>query len=62
MDDLQHMLKDAPKVPGENRIYIHGEKEYEESERRSRDGIPLNAKVVSDLRAIASEVDVEPLD
>ena len=30
MDDLQRRLKDAPKAEGQTRIFIHGEKEYEE--------------------------------
>jgi L-2-hydroxycarboxylate dehydrogenase (NAD+) len=59
MDDLQQRLKNAPKVEGQTRIYIHGEKEYEEAERRSRQGIPLNPKVAADLRAIAGELGIE---
>jgi len=58
MDDLQRRLKDAPRAEGEDRIYVHGEKEYEEVERRSKEGIPLNPKVAEDLRAIADEVGV----
>jgi L-2-hydroxycarboxylate dehydrogenase (NAD+) len=58
MDDLQRRLKDAPKAEGQSRIYIHGEKEYEEAERNSRDGIALNPKVAADLRAIGEEVGV----
>ena len=56
MDGLQRMLKESGKAEGQQRIYIHGEKEYEETERRSRDGIPLDPKVVADLQAIADEV------
>ena len=59
MDDLQRRLKDTPKAVGETRIYIHGEKEYEETERRTRDGIPLNPKVAADLRAVAAELGVK---
>jgi len=58
MDDLQRRLRDTPKAAGETRIYIHGEKEYEEAERRSREGIPLNPKVAADLRAIGEELGV----
>jgi LDH2 family malate/lactate/ureidoglycolate dehydrogenase len=58
MDDLQRKLKNAPKAEGQTRIYIHGEKEYEEAERRSREGIPLNPKVAADLRAIGEEMGV----
>ena len=59
MDDIQRRLKDTPKAEDAERIYIHGEKEYEEAQRRSRDGIPLNPKVAADLRAVAQEVGVE---
>jgi L-2-hydroxycarboxylate dehydrogenase (NAD+) len=59
MDDLQRRLKDTPKAEGETRVYIHGEKEYEETERRTRDGIPLNPKVAADLRAVGEELGVK---
>jgi L-2-hydroxycarboxylate dehydrogenase (NAD+) len=59
LDDLQRRLKGAPKAKGAERIYIHGEKEYVEAETRSREGIPLNAKVAADLRAIGEEMGVE---
>jgi len=59
MDDLQQLLKNAPKASGQDRIYIHGEKEYEAEERHWREGIPLDAKVAADLRALAQELGVE---
>jgi LDH2 family malate/lactate/ureidoglycolate dehydrogenase len=59
MDDLQQRLKNAPKAEGHDRIYVHGEKEYEEAERNARKGIPLNPKVAADLRAMAEELGVE---
>jgi LDH2 family malate/lactate/ureidoglycolate dehydrogenase len=59
MDDLQQRLKSTPKAEGETRIYIHGEKEYEQADVRSREGIPLNPKVAADLQAIAEELGVE---
>jgi len=58
MDDLQQRLKDSPKADGQGRIYIHGEKEYEEAERRAAEGIPLNPKVADDLRSIGAEMDI----
>ena len=58
MDDLQQRLKNAPKAEEQDRIYVHGEKEYEEAERRSREGIPLNPKVAVDLEAIAGELGI----
>jgi len=59
MDDLQRRLKATPKADGQNRVYIHGEKEYEEAERRSRDGIHLHPKVAVDLRAIAVQLGID---
>ncbi len=59
MDDLQRQLKATPRAEGQERIYIHGEKEYEATERYLRDGIPLDPKVAADLEAIAKEVNVE---
>jgi L-2-hydroxycarboxylate dehydrogenase (NAD+) len=56
MDDLITRLKNAPKIEGAERIYIHGEKEFEEAERHSRQGIPLDPKVAEDLRAIARQL------
>jgi len=56
MDDLIRRLKNAPKAQGAKRIYIHGEKEAEIAERRLREGIPLNAKVVQDLRNLAKQL------
>jgi len=59
MDDLQQRLKNAPKVQDQERIYIHGEKEYENSQRNLREGVPLNSKVATDMKAIANELRVE---
>lgn len=59
MDDLQQLLRNAPKADGQARIYIHGEKESQAVERHLREGIPLNRKVAADLRALAGELQVE---
>lgn len=58
MDDFQRQLKSAPKAEGQDRIYIHGEKEYEKEELYTRQGIPLNPRVAADLEMIAREVGV----
>ncbi len=56
MDDLIGRLKTAPKVEGAERIYIHGEKEFESAERLKKLGVPLNPKVIEDLRTIAEQL------
>lgn len=59
MDDIIRRLKGSAKAEGAERIYIHGEKEFEEEERRRREGVPLHPRVVADLRKIAEETGVE---
>lgn len=58
MDDLIHRLKNSAKAEGQERIFIHGEKEFELEEKYGREGIPLYYKVYDDLKAIAAEVGV----
>lgn len=58
MDDLIRRLKTAPKTKESNRIYIHGEKEFEQAEQLAKLGIPLNPKVVEDLRGIAKQLEM----
>jgi LDH2 family malate/lactate/ureidoglycolate dehydrogenase len=49
-------LKETPKAKGAKRIYIHGEKEFEETKRLEKEGVPLNSKVIEDLRSIAKQL------
>ncbi len=59
MDRFIRELKGGNLAEGASRIYVHGEKEFEEAERRSQDGIPLEAKVEASLKEIAAELGVE---
>jgi L-2-hydroxycarboxylate dehydrogenase (NAD+) len=59
MDDIIQRIKASPKAEGEQRIYIHGEKEFEAAEERMVTGIPLSLKVAADLKTIAEETDVD---
>ena len=57
MDDIIQRMKDTPKSADAERIYIHGEKEYQEG----TPGIPgyqKGPKVEADLKAIAQELGV----
>jgi LDH2 family malate/lactate/ureidoglycolate dehydrogenase len=56
MDELQQLLKNAPKAAGQERIYIHGEKEHEAMERNLLEGIQLSPQVAGDLDAPALEL------
>ena len=46
-------LRQSPRAEGAERIYIHGEKEFENRERVIRDGIPVNGKTYEEMRMIA---------
>jgi LDH2 family malate/lactate/ureidoglycolate dehydrogenase len=59
MDDIIRRIKVSPKAEGEQRIYIHGEKEFEAAEERMVKGIPLHPTIVADLKAIAEDIGVD---
>ncbi len=59
MDAMIRELKGANLAQGAERIYVHGEKEFEEADRRSEHGIPLEAKVEASLKQISADLDVE---
>jgi LDH2 family malate/lactate/ureidoglycolate dehydrogenase len=60
MDGMLRRLKSSRKAEGRSRIYVAGEKEHEETERRLRDGIPLSEPVLADLLALSDELSVPP--
>ena len=59
MDDIIRRLKNSAKAEGRDRIYIHGEKEFEMEHQRRTNGIPLHPKTVMTMRQIAQELGVE---
>jgi LDH2 family malate/lactate/ureidoglycolate dehydrogenase len=58
MDDMIRRLRNSPKAEGCDRIYIHGEKEFELEAKYRKEGVPLFFKVYDDLKAIGDEVGV----
>lgn len=61
LDELFTQLKTADKADGQNRIYIHGEKEFELTEKYQKEGIPLLEEVVKSLKSAGETVGV-PFD
>jgi L-2-hydroxycarboxylate dehydrogenase (NAD+) len=59
MDAMIHELKDSPKAAGQERIYIHGEKEFERAERYISEGVPLLVPVVNSLKEAGAQIGVE---
>jgi LDH2 family malate/lactate/ureidoglycolate dehydrogenase len=58
MDRLARELKDSPKAHGQDRIYVHGEKSFARMEKYREEGIPLDPKVVENLKKIGIELGV----
>ena len=54
MDDMLQALRDSQKVPGEDRIYTHGEKEFYVEQDRRTNGIPYHPSFIQLLRSVAT--------
>ncbi|MGI6691244.1 MAG: Ldh family oxidoreductase [Christensenellales bacterium] len=52
-------VRDADKAKGRERIYIHGEKEFEARDDRLKNGLLLNEKTLEEMRRIAARQDVD---
>jgi len=58
VDDLIDQVHASPPAPGVERIYVPGEQSAERAKQRERDGIPLSAARVSELRAVSDGLGV----
>jgi len=58
MDGYINMLKNSEKAAGSDRIFIHGEKEFEIYERQKEE-VCIYYKVVEELRKIGEEVNIK---
>lgn len=61
MDQWIQRFKSAKTVDGQQRVYIPGEPEKEMEEKRLENGIPLDEKVIEDLKRLAVKFDIEEL-
>ncbi|MDD4903672.1 MAG: Ldh family oxidoreductase, partial [Candidatus Bipolaricaulis sp.] len=61
MDALIREMKNAAKVPGQDRVYIHGEKEFERAERCTTQGVPLLKVAIEQLSTVGASIGV-PFD
>jgi LDH2 family malate/lactate/ureidoglycolate dehydrogenase len=55
-------IRNSEKADGQNRIYIHGEKEAESFLRRQADGIVISEKTLDQLVSIANEVNANIIE
>ena len=51
-------LQNARKAPGEERIYVAGEKEYEKEKLIRVQGIPVNPNLQRELQTLRDELNI----
>lgn len=56
MDAMIQELHSTPPAPGNDRVRVAGDPEADTFEQRSRDGIPLQRKLIEEIRAKAGEL------
>jgi LDH2 family malate/lactate/ureidoglycolate dehydrogenase len=61
MDAMIRQIKDTPLRSGFDALYLPGERGMREMAVRRRDGIPIHASTLADLRRWAGEVGAEPI-
>jgi LDH2 family malate/lactate/ureidoglycolate dehydrogenase len=59
MDNWITRFRSAKTVDGEERVIIPGDPERELNDVRMKEGIPLNAKVVEDLRSLGAKFSID---
>ncbi|MEA3342297.1 MAG: Ldh family oxidoreductase [Chloroflexota bacterium] len=55
---IMRALQDARQAPGAERIYVAGEKEYENEERIREQGVPVNANLRRELQFVRDELNI----
>lgn len=58
MDDLIREIKESPKAPGVEEIFLPGEIEYRASLERIENGIPLSETIVNELNLLAKSLEI----
>ena len=60
VDQIIELMHLCPTAPGVERIFVPGEIEHETERRRTMEGIPINAELQQELRALGDELDQRP--
>ena len=58
LDAMIRTIHSFPAEPGKERVLYPGEIEYETSQRRQREGIPISEPIVGDLRALSQKYEL----
>ncbi|MBO7520468.1 MAG: Ldh family oxidoreductase [Clostridia bacterium] len=57
--DIIRKVRTARKAPGEERIYVAGEKEYDIWKSRENSGVPINESVQGEINAVRDELGLD---
>lgn len=60
VDEIIQLMHACPAAPGVERIFVPGEIEHETEQQRRTQGIPINAGLRDELRALGAALDVKP--
>jgi LDH2 family malate/lactate/ureidoglycolate dehydrogenase len=55
---IMQTLQEAAKAPGQERVYVAGEKEHENQERIREEGVPINPNLMEELRTMRRELEI----
>jgi LDH2 family malate/lactate/ureidoglycolate dehydrogenase len=55
---IMRALQNARQAPGQERIYVAGEKEYENEQRIRQQGVPVNANLRRELQTMRDELNI----
>lgn len=58
MDEMITALKNSPKAAGQERIYIHGEKEFQRAAQAEIEGVPLSDATIATIREGADKLGI----
>lgn len=58
---ILRQLRASEKMPGQDRIYTAGEKEYETSLERKKTGIPINDVLWEQIQTVVAELGLDPV-
>jgi L-2-hydroxycarboxylate dehydrogenase (NAD+) len=61
VDALVREIRTSERLPGVERIWLPGEQSHERRARHAQAGIPVAANLVTELKALAQELGIEPL-
>ncbi|MFX1568909.1 MAG: Ldh family oxidoreductase [Promethearchaeota archaeon] len=60
--NIMRELRSSKKMPGKNKIYTAGEKEYNSEQKRRAKGIPINKSIQKDIKIMQKELGLDQYD